>query len=145
MDTAGEPRSTGTTTHDRAFHPGQARQHGVRLMTPLTVLTLSGSLRKKSLNTAMLTMAASCAPPGLGVSRPRGLGDLPLFNPDLEVQEPPPVARLRRDPSDLLEPRRRVGGHANGDRRFGAELPRAVLVARAARRHGLRRGDRRRR
>ena len=72
-------------------------QHRVRLMTPPTVLALSGSLRKASLNTAMLTMAADCAPPGLGVSGPRGLGDLPLFNPDLEAHEPLSVARLRHD------------------------------------------------
>ena len=66
-------------------------------MMPLTVLTLSGSLRKSSLNTAMLTMGADCAPPGLTLNRHRGLGDLPLYNPDLEVQEPPPVARLRHE------------------------------------------------
>jgi NAD(P)H-dependent FMN reductase len=66
-------------------------------MKPFTVLTLSGSLRKASLNTAMLTMAADCAPPGLRVHLPRGLGDLPLFNPDLELNEPPSVARLRNE------------------------------------------------
>ena len=64
---------------------------------PFTVLTLSGSLRKASLNTAMLAMAANCAPPGLRVARHRSLGDLPLFNPDLEPNEPPSVARLRDD------------------------------------------------
>lgn len=66
-------------------------------MTGLTVLTLSGSLRKASVNTAMLTMAAYCAPLGLTIGRPRVLGDLPLFNPDLELHEPPSVARLRDD------------------------------------------------
>ena len=66
-------------------------------MTPLTLLTLSGSLRRSSLNTAMLRMAANCAPPSLDVSRPRSLGDLPLFNPDLEEHEPASVARLRHD------------------------------------------------
>ena len=66
-------------------------------MKTFTVLTLSGSLRKASLNTAMLTMAADCAPPGLRVNLPRGVGDLPLFNPDLELHEPPSVARLRRE------------------------------------------------
>ena len=66
-------------------------------MKPFTVLTLSGSLRKASLNTAMLTMAADCAPLGLRVNQPRGLGDLPLFNPDLELHEPPSVARLRSE------------------------------------------------
>lgn len=60
-----------------------------------TVLTLSGSLRRASLNTAMLAMAADSAPPGLRMTRCRGLGDLPLFNPDLEPDEPPSVARLR--------------------------------------------------
>ena len=63
-------------------------------MGPFTVLPLSGSLRKASLNTAMLAMAADRAPPGLRMTRYRGLGDLPLFNPDLELDEPPSVAHL---------------------------------------------------
>ena len=66
-------------------------------MRPFVVLTLSGSLRKASLNTAMLTMAADCAPPGLHMTPHRGMGDLPLFNPDLELNEPPSVARLRNE------------------------------------------------
>ena len=66
-------------------------------MKTFTVLTLSGSLRKASLNTAMLTKAADCAPPGLCVNLPRGVGDLALFNPDLELHEPPSVARLRSE------------------------------------------------
>ena len=66
-------------------------------MRPFVVLTLSGSLRKASLNAAMLTMAADCAPPGLHVTPHRGLGDLPLFNPDLECNEPPSVTRLRSE------------------------------------------------
>lgn len=66
-------------------------------MKPLTVLTLSGSLRKASLNTAMLMMAADCAPAGLRLNLHRGLGDLPLFNPDLELQEPAAALRLRAD------------------------------------------------
>ena len=66
-------------------------------MRPLVVLSLSGSLRAASLNSAMLTMAADCAPPGLRVNMHRGLGDLPLFNPDLDVHEPPSVTRLRHE------------------------------------------------
>ena len=66
-------------------------------MRPLRVLALSGSLRKASLNTAMLTMAADCAPSDLRVDLHRGLGDLPLFNPDLEAHEPTSVARLRHE------------------------------------------------
>ena len=64
-------------------------------MQPLTVLALSGSLRAASLNTAMLTMAADCAPPGLRVTLFHGLGEVPLFNPDLEAHEPPSVGGLR--------------------------------------------------
>jgi len=84
MAMAAGPRSIGTTTHDR-------------WMRPLTVLAISGSLRKASLNTAMLTMAAACAPPVMQVKLCDVLGALPLFNPDLETNEPAAVARLRRD------------------------------------------------
>jgi NAD(P)H-dependent FMN reductase len=64
-------------------------------MRPLTVLTLSGSLRRASLNTAMLRMAADCAPAGLRLDLHHGLGDLPPFNPDLERDDPRAVALLR--------------------------------------------------
>ena len=67
------------------------------MIKDFAVLTLSGRLRKASLNTAMLTMAADCAPSGLRVNLPRGVGDLPLFNPDLELHEPRSVARLRSE------------------------------------------------
>ena len=60
----------------------------------LQLLALSGSLRAASLNTAMLSMAIACTPPGLEVKLYPGLGDLPLFNPDIEAQELPTVARL---------------------------------------------------
>ena len=66
-------------------------------MKRLAVLALSGSLRRASLNTAMLMMAVDCAPPSLRVQRYRGLGELPLFNPDLEVREPASVVRLRHE------------------------------------------------
>lgn len=59
------------------------------------LLALSGSLRAASLNTAMLAMAATCAPPGLVVKQYAGLGRLPLFNQDLEAREPRQVAHLR--------------------------------------------------
>ncbi|MEO8525166.1 MAG: NADPH-dependent FMN reductase [Caldimonas sp.] len=64
-------------------------------MSPLAVLALSGSLRKASLNTAMLTMAADCAPAGLRVEVHRGLGELPLFNPELDMRKAASVMRLR--------------------------------------------------
>jgi len=94
MGMAAELRSTGTTTRDLSLHGRRARQQEILLMRHLTVLALSGSLRKASLNTAMLTMAVDCAPPGLRVNLHRGLGDLPLFNPDLDLHEPSSVAHL---------------------------------------------------
>jgi NAD(P)H-dependent FMN reductase len=74
----------------------------IRLMTStdtgvVSVLALSGSLRAKSLNTAMLRMAAQCAPRGLSVLVHTGLGQLPLFNPDLDDPVPPAVAYLRSE------------------------------------------------
>lgn len=64
-------------------------------MTNYTVLALAGSLRKASLNRAMLEMAASSAPSGICVMVYPGLGDLPLFNPDLESAFPQPVLEFQ--------------------------------------------------
>jgi chromate reductase, NAD(P)H dehydrogenase (quinone) len=58
----------------------------------LNILALSGSLRAASLNSALLRAAARLAPAETAVTVYMGLGDLPLFNPDLEV--PAGVARL---------------------------------------------------
>lgn len=61
----------------------------------MKILAISGSLRRASLNTALLRAVARIAPPGIEVALYRGLGDLPLFNPDIEEIEPAPVAVLR--------------------------------------------------
>ena len=66
-------------------------------MNSFRILALSGSLRRASLNTAMLAMATECAPPGLASTLYAGMGHLPLFNPDLESREPKEVAGLRHD------------------------------------------------
>jgi len=57
------------------------------------VLALCGSLRRFSMNAALLRATARLAPPGVIVNifPP---GDLPLFNPDLEADLPAPVRRL---------------------------------------------------
>ena len=68
---------------------------GPGVMKAMNVLALSGSLRKASLNTTMLCMAAASAPTGVRVKLFRGLGRLPLFNPDLDVNCPDAVAHLR--------------------------------------------------
>src|SRR4051794_32025446 len=65
-------------------------------MSTRRVLMISGSLRDGSTNTAMLETARACAPAGVEAARYDGLGGLPHFNPDDDV-EPlhPAVAELR--------------------------------------------------
>jgi chromate reductase len=71
---------------------------GESAVKKLQVLALAGSLRAISMNRLMLEMAADCAPAGLKIDVFGGLGDLPLFNPDLEAPGcvlPASVAHLR--------------------------------------------------
>jgi len=60
----------------------------------MNILAISGSLRTRSYNTALLRAAARLAPAGITVELYRELGVLPLFNPDHEVANLPMVARL---------------------------------------------------
>lgn len=61
----------------------------------MKILAISGSLRAASLNSALLRATARLAPPGVVVTLYNGLGELPLFNPDIEATNPPAVASLR--------------------------------------------------
>lgn len=64
---------------------------------PRRVLCLSGSLRQVSANTALLQAARHLAPAGLELVEYGGLGGLPLFNPDREIDPlPDAVTALRR-------------------------------------------------
>jgi chromate reductase len=66
-------------------------------VSPWRVLCLSGSLRRVSANTALLQAARQLAPAGLELSVYGGLGKLPWFNPDREIEPlPRAVAALRR-------------------------------------------------
>jgi chromate reductase, NAD(P)H dehydrogenase (quinone) len=63
----------------------------------VTLLAMSGSLRAESSNAALLESARLLAPTGITVEHYRGLGNLPHFNPDLDIAPlPPAVADLRR-------------------------------------------------
>jgi NAD(P)H-dependent FMN reductase len=67
---------------------------------PLKVLALCGSLRKASINAALLRAAARLAAPDADVELADWLGRLPLFDPDLEdvvadVEVPRAVHALR--------------------------------------------------
>jgi len=64
----------------------------------MRVLAVSGSLRKGSHNTSLLRAAAEAAPEGVEVELWSGLGDLPIYDQDLDHGEPPEsVRRLRED------------------------------------------------
>lgn len=60
----------------------------------MRILAIAGSLRAASINAAFCRAAARLAPAGIEVEVYRGLGQLPLFNPDLEASLPEPVRRL---------------------------------------------------
>jgi NAD(P)H-dependent FMN reductase len=62
----------------------------------MRVLAIPGSLRATSSNAALLRAATGVAPAGTVVTLYDGLGDLPHFSPDLDVEPAPPaVAALR--------------------------------------------------
>lgn len=64
------------------------------LVAPVRVLAISGSLRKASLNTALLEAVAELAPPNIQIKLYLGLAQLPLFNPDLVTPSPAAVDDL---------------------------------------------------
>lgn len=66
-------------------------------------LALSGSLREASTNTALLEAFAANAPDGVSVDVFRGIGTLPIFNPDDEMKLPQTV-------SDMLQAVRNSDG-----------------------------------
>lgn len=61
----------------------------------MKVLTLCGSLRAASLNAALLRTMGRVSPSHMDVLPCTGIGDLPLFNPDLSGRPPAAVAHLR--------------------------------------------------
>ena len=66
----------------------------------MKILTISGSLRAASSNSAVLDALPPLAPPGVEIVRYAGLGDLPHFNPDFDGDSPP---------ESVVEFRRQVG------------------------------------
>src|SRR5262245_2468049 len=66
----------------------------------MRLLTISGSLREGSYNTALARAAADVAPEGVEVELFDGLGELPLFDADLDGDENPAVRHLRESIDD---------------------------------------------
>src|SRR5262249_15540516 len=76
------------------------RRAGARQAGGLTVkiLAVSGSLRADSYNTRLLHLAADIAPEGVDVELWEGLGDLPIYDQDLDGPDAPTsVMRLREE------------------------------------------------
>lgn len=66
-------------------------------MAEVSVLAISGSLRENSYNTALLRAAVKNSSGLTDFEIYDGLGDLPMYNQDLDGENPPgPVADLRR-------------------------------------------------
>ena len=63
----------------------------------MQILAVSGSLREDSLNTRLLRAAVEAAPDGVELELWDGIGDLPLYDEDLEVVVPESVRRFRED------------------------------------------------
>ena len=59
------------------------------------ILAVSGSLRARSTNSTLLLAAARLAPADVQIELYEGLGDLPLFNPDLDGKEPESVREFQ--------------------------------------------------
>ncbi|HTJ27138.1 MAG TPA: NADPH-dependent FMN reductase [Candidatus Limnocylindria bacterium] len=59
-------------------------------------LAISGSLQRRSANTALLRAAARTAPAGVDVVISDLIARVPFFNPDLESPEPPAAVRELR-------------------------------------------------
>ncbi|HEU5294886.1 MAG TPA: NADPH-dependent FMN reductase [Burkholderiaceae bacterium] len=66
------------------------------MVVTMHVLGVCGSLRAASINAAALRVARRLAPPQVRLAVYGGLGELPLFNPDLEACLPEPVRRWQR-------------------------------------------------
>jgi chromate reductase len=63
----------------------------------MRILAVSGSLRESSFNTSLLRAALEAAPESVELELWEGLGDLPLYDEDLEAVVPESVRRLRDD------------------------------------------------
>ncbi|GGG60913.1 NADPH-dependent FMN reductase [Paenibacillus radicis (ex Gao et al. 2016)] len=55
----------------------------------INIIAISGSLRQKSSNTALMNAIIGLAPDSMKYTIYNGLGDLPHFNPDLDTDEGP--------------------------------------------------------
>ncbi len=69
-------------------------------MEQIKILALSGSLRKVSYNTALIKALIELSPSNISIALFEELGNLPLFNPDIEDDGSKSVNRLKRQLAD---------------------------------------------
>jgi len=62
----------------------------------MKILAVPGSLRQKSMNRTLLEAAIKLAPEGMTITLYDGIGLLPHFNPDLEMELPSEVMGLKK-------------------------------------------------
>lgn len=55
----------------------------------MNIIAISGSMRQQSTNTALLENLCKLAPDGMQIDVFRGIGELPIFSPDLEGENTP--------------------------------------------------------
>ncbi len=60
----------------------------------MKILAISGSARRLSTNTALLKAMQVIAPTGIVIDVFDGIGDLPVFSPDLEGSDEPDIVRI---------------------------------------------------
>jgi chromate reductase, NAD(P)H dehydrogenase (quinone) len=88
-----EVSDKGYAFFSRRLH--NARFHTCSFLLVTRILAISGSLRAQSTNTTLLLAATRLAPPDVQIDLYKGLGDLPLFNPDLDGKEPDAVREFQ--------------------------------------------------
>jgi chromate reductase len=89
----------------------------------IRLLAICGSLRAVSTNGALLRAAALLAPEGMVIERYDGLAGLPHFNPDLDVDPPPPSV------TDWREAIRRADGLLISSPEYARGVPGALKNA----------------
>jgi chromate reductase, NAD(P)H dehydrogenase (quinone) len=88
-----EVRQNGYAFFSRRLH--DAPLHPCNFLLVTRILAISGSLRARSTNATLLLAAARLAPPGVQIDLYKELEGLPLFNPDLDGNEPEVVRHFQ--------------------------------------------------
>ncbi len=94
LDCAKSSRAWLGSTESRKVQPASGRLYpeGAKpraSLAAMKILAISGSVRRHSTNTALLRALQAIAPTGMALEVYTGIGDLPVFSPDLEGADEP--------------------------------------------------------